>query len=137
MKLEFRGKEYSRRLTVGALIAIQEAGIDLEEISSPEQATSLVTNLLSISGIATIAYAVFKRDLKNITKDEFVDEVTPEQIADLRDQLIAELVVFFKVAGRPDISAIMSAVQNAQHELEKSLTEIETQSQQLPLPLNL
>lgn len=130
MKLEFRGKEYSRRLTVGALIAIQEEGIDLEDISSPEQAASLVKNILSISGIATIAYAVFKRDLKHVTKDEFVDELTPEQVADLREQLITELVVFFKVAGRPDISAIMSTIQNAQHELEESLTEIETQSQQ-------
>ncbi len=130
MKLSFRGKEYSRRLTVGTLIAIQEEGIDLEDISSPEQAASLVKNILSIAGIATIAYAVFKRDLKHVTKDEFVDELTPEQVADLREQLITELVVFFKVAGRPDISAIMSTIQNAQHELEESLTEIETQSQQ-------
>jgi len=130
MKLSFRGKEYSRRLTVGALIAIQEEGIDLEDISSPEQAASLVKNILSISGIATIAYAVFKRDLEHVTKDEFVDELAPEQVADLREQLITELVVFFKVAGRPDISAIMSTIQNVQHELEESLTEIETQSQQ-------
>jgi len=121
MKLEFRGKEYHRRLTVGALIAIQEAGIDLEDITGPDRATHLVTSLLSISGIGSIAHALFKKDLKNISKEEFLDELTAEQVASLREQLIDELTVFFTEGGRPDLAAFLGIVQKTSKDIAQTL----------------
>ena len=114
MKLTFRNKNLERRLTVGALLDIQAAGVDFDAaVNSEDSIKNIVANLLSVTGIAKIAYAIFRRDLKAVPFDQFADELEPEQIADLRQQLIDELDSFFLAGGRPDMALILREIKQA------------------------
>ena len=70
---------------------------------------------------AQFAYALFKKDLKGISKEEFLDELTAEQVASLREQLIEELTVFFTEGGRPDLAAFLGIVQKTSKDIAQAL----------------
>lgn len=113
MKLVLSGKEFNKRLTVGTLMLLRNAGFDLDSLLFSEDGIrASIGMLFSPIGLAELAFTIFEPQL-GMKKDELFETILPEELGAFRESFLDELSDFFQRAGRADMEAALGNLREA------------------------